>query len=497
MTFPDINPQIDHQALSQVFTYWTALPPKTIFENILELPPGHFMKISEKETSVKRFWTLKFPVSNEGYFQGTIKDASEQLTELLTDAVKIRLRADVPVAAYLSGGIDSSATTSLIKSIAPKQLETYSIGFEEAEFDETPFQEEVADYLATKHSAFRCTSEEIGSVFPSVVWHAEIPLLRTAPAPMYILSKAVHERNIKVVITGEGADEMLAGYDIFKEALIREFWARYPDSKLRPALFNKLYPYLSQFQGRNNTMLKYFYGYKLNEVNSPFYSHVVRWNNTAKIQHYFSSEIAGNQKEPDHGAAISEMLPKDFERYDLLSKAQWLESFIFMTGYLLSSQGDRVAMANSVEGRYPFLDYRVMEFCATLPGSFKLHGLNEKFILKKMMDKKLPEKVLKRSKQAYRAPMASSFFSKSASEYVNDLLSEKGIKNTGLFNYDLVERLLQKTRAGTLVTEIENMALSGIISTQLLYHQFIIGDSYRPSFPVLENCRMVYENEHN
>ncbi len=145
-----------------------------------------------------------------------------------------------------------------------------------------------------------------------------------------------------------------------------------------------------------------------------------------------------------------------------------------MSGYLLSSQGDRVAMANSVEGRYPFLDYRVIEFAATLPPDFKMHGLNEKYILKRMMHGRLPDSVLKRPKQAYRAPIAGSFFSSPAREYVMDLLSEQGINQTGFFHSDAVQKLLSKISTGQLVTEMENMALAGIISTQLLYHQYVI-----------------------
>ncbi len=142
----------------------------------------------------------------------------------------------MPVAAYLSGGLDSSATTALIKKVAHEALQTFSIGFEDAEFDETPYQQEVSKYLNTRHTAFTCTREDIGNYFPRVVWHSEIPVLRTAPVPMFCLSKKVRENNIKVVITGEGADEMLAGYDIFKEGIIREFWSRQPDSKYRPLL---------------------------------------------------------------------------------------------------------------------------------------------------------------------------------------------------------------------------------------------------------------------
>jgi len=490
---PEVKAEIDPVSLSQVFTFWTTITPRTIFKKILELPPGHYMTLTEKDSVVKNFWSLRFPDHVEALYKGSLRDASEELENLLTDAVKIRLRADVPVAAYLSGGLDSSATTALIKKVAPKTLQTFSIGFEDGEFDETPYQQEVSKYLNTRHNSFTCTREDIGNFFPQVVWHSEIPVLRTAPVPMFCLSKNVRENNIKVVITGEGADEMLAGYDIFKEGIIREFWSRQPDSKYRPLLLQKLYPYLAQFQGKNKSMLKFFFGYQLQDTNSPFYSHILRWRNTSSIHNFFSEELKLSLNSNDQYEEVMKMLPAGFDHYHRLSKSQWLEAIIFMSGYLLSTQGDRVAMANSVEGRYPFLDYRVIEFAASLPPDFKMHGLNEKYILKRMMDGRLPDSVLKRPKQAYRAPIAGSFLSTSARDYSLDLLSEQGIKLTGLFNYDAVRKLIHKISTAELVTEVENMALAGIISTQLLYHQYILKDNFRPQVSRLNNCRVIHE----
>jgi asparagine synthase (glutamine-hydrolysing) len=490
---PDVHAEIDPVSLSQVFTFWSTITPRTVFKSIFELPPGHYMKITREQMLIQSFWSLKFPVDKKDIYKGSLEDAAAELEKLLTDAVRLRLRADVPVAAYLSGGLDSSATTALIKKVAPETLQTFSIGFEDDEFDETPYQQEVSKYLDTRHTAFTCTREDIGNYFPKVIWHSEIPILRTAPVPMYCLSKKVRENNIKVVITGEGADEMLAGYDIFKEGIIREFWSRQPDSKYRPLLFGKLYPYLAQFQGKNKNLLKFFFGYQLQDTNSPFYSHILRWKNTSKIHNFFSDELKESLKGHDLYEDVSQMLPQGFEGYDRLNKSQWLESVIFMSGYLLSSQGDRVAMANSVEGRYPFLDYRVIEFAATLPSEYKMHGLNEKYILKRMMHHRLPESVLKRPKQAYRAPIAGGFLSSPAREYVLDLISEQDLRQTGVFTYPLVQKLINKISTDELVTEMENMALAGIISTQLLYHQFILKDNFRPQVFQLGNCRIIYE----
>ncbi len=468
---PEINAAIDYNSLQQVFTFWTTLTPATIFQNILELPPGHYFKISKRGSVIKKYWDLRFPIHQESYVND-IDEASANLGYLLEDAVRIRLRADVPVAAYLSGGIDSSATTYFIKKVAQENLRTFSIGFADKDFDETAYQNEVSAYLKTQHSAFTCTNKEISESFPEVIWHTEIPILRTAPVPMYLLSKNVRKNNIKVVVTGEGADEMLGGYDIFKEMIIRHFWAKYPDSKTRPLLLKKLYPYIPALQNQSGNMLKFFFGYKLNETDSPIYSHLLRWNNAAKISSYLSPELQSQFKENDIISGFIASLDKQFQQYHPLSKAQWLESTIFMSGYLLSSQGDRMAMANSVEGRYPFLDYRVIEYCSKIHPVLKMHGLNEKYILKKMMAGKIPESVLKRPKQAYRAPISNSFLGANSPDYLKELLREDTIKNYAIFDPKRVHSLIDKLTVSSSA-ETENMALAAIISTQLLYQLFI------------------------
>ncbi len=491
--FLELKPEINYQALSQVFTFWTTLSPNTVFKNIYELPPGCYMKVNPSGQQIKRYWQLKFPSRNQNHELDDLNRAMEEFESLLSDAVRIRLRADVPVAAYLSGGIDSSATTYFIKKAAPDMLTTYSIGFSDAEFDETPYQKEVSSWLGTSHIAFKCYNEDIAINYPQVIWHSEIPLLRTGPVPMYLLSKNVHQNKIKVVITGEGADEMLAGYNIFKEAIIREFWSKQPDSKYRPLLLQKLYPYLSQFQGRNKKILKFFFGYKLQETNSPFYSHFIRWNNAEHLKAYFSKDFKNNIADKDPLDYLFSQLPVGFESWDLLSRAQWLESSIFMSGYLLSSQGDRVSMANSVEGRYPFLDYRVIEYCANLPGNFKLNGLTEKYILKKLMRDRLPEKIINRPKQAYRAPIARSFLKTNAPDYIQDYLSTNKIMDFQIFNVDLVHKLIERMNLNHTISEIDNMALAGILSTQMWIDYFINKKTPFKTNRLKSDCRIIFD----
>jgi len=469
---PKVIHKISTTGISEILTFWTTIPPNTVFENIKECPPGHYMKVEDGKIILKKYWELKF-ANKENYYSGSFEDAANEFSTLFEDAVRIRLRADVPVAAYLSGGIDSSITTAFIKKIEPKVLQTFSVGFTEKEFDETHYQNIASNYFGTNHVSFKCTTREVAENFPKVIWHTETPILRTSPSPMFSLSKKVRENNIKVVITGEGADEILAGYNIFKENKIRHFWAKDPKSRLRPLLLKKLYPYITALQNANPNALKMFFGYKLNETDSPIYSHLLRWNNSSNIKRHLSESILEELKSYDSYSNLLSSLNGELNDLDPLLKAQYLEMKIFLSGYLLSSQGDRMGMANSVEGRYPFLDHRVIEFCASLPPDFKLKGLNEKVLLKKMMKGKLPEEILNRPKQAYRAPILSSFLGEDAPEFVGDLLSEKALIESNIFNPQTVSKLLLKMNSGKAYSEIDNMAITAIISTQLLYRQFI------------------------
>lgn len=488
----EIKRELNPENLSQIYTFWTAITPATAFRGICELSPGHFMVISREGMIIKKFWELNFSSSDSAI---SLSDALDKFNELFTNAVRIRLRADVEVAAYLSGGIDSSTTVAYIKDIEPGILNTFSIGFDDKDFDETKYQEEAVRYLNTNHRAISCSSRDIAEAFPGVVWHSETPLTRTAPTPMLILSKLVRDNNIKVVITGEGSDEILAGYDIFREAIIRRFWASQPSSSLRPTLLKKIYPDIPHLRNANPNILKMFFGYRLEETANPLYSHLLRWNNSNHIKKHFSDQIRESIKEYDPLTDLSARLPDSFMEWSPLARAQWLETTVFMSGYLLSSQGDRMAMANSVEGRYPFLDYRVIEYCSSIPDNLKLNGLNEKYLLKKLMTGRIPESIVKRPKQPYRAPISSVFMGNERPAYVNEMLSERITRLAGIFSHDSVAALLAKIEKTGTASEMDNMALTAVVSTHLVYRQFVEGNNHDFRNGPLRNLRIIEENK--
>jgi asparagine synthase (glutamine-hydrolysing) len=480
--------ELRHESLAQVYTFWSTITPYTPFNNVFELSPGHYLKFNHKGLKTEQYWQLDFAKRLSGI---SFEDALGQFDELFTSAVRMRLRADVEVAAYLSGGIDSSTTVAYIKDIEPGILNTFSIGFSEKDFDESKFQNEAVKYLNTNHKSITCSSRDIADCFPKVIWHSETPVTRTAPTPMLILSKLVRDNNIKVVITGEGSDEILAGYDIFREAMIRRFWAAQPGSALRPLLLKRIYPDIPHLRNASPNILKMFFGFNLEDVDNPFYSHLLRWNNANHIKKHFSDHIKNEINNYDPITDLEGKLPQDFKDWPPLAKAQWLETTVFMSGYLLSSQGDRMAMANSVEGRYPFLDYHVIEFCSSLPSDFKLKGLNEKYLLKKLMKGRIPESILKRPKQPYRAPISSVFLAKERPDYVQEMLSSSFTNKAGIFNYDSLSAMQNKIEKTGTASEMDNMVLTAVISTHLLYHQFIENHNAEYQNGKLNNLKII------
>lgn len=472
LEFPNFKPKLSPKAISEYFTFWTSLSPATVFEDVFEIPPGSYMIINEHSKEMTSYWEL--PLYKPGEYKYTdLEEAKKEFDRVFLEAVELRLRADVKVGAYLSGGLDSSITTSYIKNISPDTLKTFSIGFEEKDYDESYYQKIAVDYFKTDHTSISCRSTEIAYNFKDMVWHSEAPLLRTAPIPMGLLAKSVRDQGVKIVITGEGADELLGGYNIFKETKIRHFWAKDPTSKYRPLLLKKLYPYLPQLNKANSNVLKMFFGYKLSETSSAVYSHLLRWRNTSRINNYLSTEYRNLIGDYDPIAVVEQKLDGKLKGMDALTKAQWIEIHIFMSGYLLSSQGDRMSMANSIEGRYPFLDHKVIDFCMGLHPDLKLNGLNEKYLLKKLMKGKLPDEIINRSKQAYRAPIRSAFTSGQLPPYLEKMLSNTSITQAGIFNPAHVEGLLHKLRNRTQVSEIDDMAITAILSLQILNDLFV------------------------
>ena len=466
----NIERKINLSSLDQIFTYWTTLPGETIFENIKEVPPGHYLKISSSGMSLNKYWELPFYPKEEQH-DWPLNKLTDEIDSLLFDSIKLRLRADVPVGAYLSGGLDSSIITSIVNHSFNNNLKTFGIRFEDDKYDEGTYQKELVQKLKTNHLEIVAKNEDIGSLFPNVLWNIEKPILRTAPVPLYMLSNLVHKEKLKVVLTGEGADEFFGGYNIFRETKARWFWGRNPQSKLRPMLLVKLYPYILNDPKLIPT-LKSFFKNGIDKINDNYFSHLIRWQNTSKIKTFISDDMKDISKANSYNQ-FDKYLSLDFNKLDYLSKAQYIEVTTFLSNYLLSSQGDRVAMANSIEIRFPFLDHRLIEFMGRVPAKWKILGMNEKFLLKKLFRSTLPERIVNRSKHPYRAPIKHSLLNEKNNEIFNTYCSAENLKKTGIFSNVKTQKLFNKIHKFENPNEWDSMALTGIFSTQVIYDKFV------------------------
>ncbi len=464
LSFPGVSAEMDDEALDQIFTLWAPIAPKTAFRDIFELPPAHVMTVADGQAATRAWWTLDFPDAGETDDRSEA-DIAAELLHLLDEATRVRLRADVPVGSYLSGGLDSSLVSALAARHVGHRLRTFSVTFDSVEHDESAFQAEMVRALGTDHTSVPTSRVDIADVFPSIVLATERPILRTAPAPLHRLSAHVRNAGYKVVLTGEGSDEIFAGYDIFREARVRRFVARNPASRIRPHLFRRLYSYLPGIQSQSAEYLAAFFGNAADRIDDPLFSHRPRFRATTPAKLFFSEDLRARLKDYDAAADLASRLPTRFSKWHPLHQAQYLETTFLLPGYILSSQGDRVSMANAVEGRFPFLDHRLVEFATRVPPRLKLLGLDEKHILKRAALGLVPASITKRPKQPYRAPDAESF---AGAAYVDEALSEP----TGLFNPAAVAKLKLKARSGAMSGFRDNAAFVGILSTQLWHRQF-------------------------
>lgn len=473
---PAVTRELDPSGLDQILTYWSTVAPTTAFRGVQQLPPGHYAVLDATGGwHSQPYWAADFPARGTEPSQD-VEENTEELRRRIVEAARLRfLRSDVPVGAYLSGGIDSSITAAVVARYTSAPLHTFSLRFSDADLDEGRYQKQMSAILGTEHEDVVVSPSDIAAIFPDVIRHTETPILRAAPAPLFLLSKLVRDSGFKVVVTGEGADEVLAGYDIFREARVRQFWARDPASAKRSRASELLYPWMSRSPGRTPAFARSFFGRNL-DIGDPAMSHRPRWDSTAMLESLLAAPMREEIKAVGSPDVVAGMPPGAAD-WDLLSRGQWLEMTTLLPGYILSSQGDRMLMANSVEGRFPFLDRDVVDFANALPAQHKLFGLEEKYLLKRAFADLVPEEILHRPKQPYRAPDAASFFATGRPDWFDEITSERAVRDAGVFDAALVRGLVDKcarTR-GQSMSNTDNMRVLAVISTQLTHALFVAG----------------------
>ncbi len=423
----NINPVSIHHYL----TYQYIPSPLTIFKEIKKLPPAHILICEDGEISLKNYWSLDFRKKE------IFKDESgysERFMEIFNEAVKMRLISDVPLGAFLSGGLDSSSVVAAMSRFSNSPVKTFSIGFEEEEYSELPYAKKVATKFNTEHHEFVVKPNAI-EILPKIVWFYNEPFADSSAIPTYYVSKISRE-HVKVILNGDGGDELLAGYPRYLFSETADFFMKLPVSlrysflkrivgsipadkrviwRLRKFLDNiALVPELAYlgricyFDTQSKTEL-YTGGFSRNVCKEDSIELLINWFNNAKASNFLEKLLSVD---------TSSYLPDD-----LLVKV------------------DIASMANSLEARSPFLDHKLMEFAASVPPEFKLRNKEGKYLLKKAMTGILPDEVIWRKKMGFGVPIKRWFKNELKSLVFDTLLSKKSIER-GYFKKEILEKIL-------------------------------------------------------
>ncbi len=427
---PGISARIDPLALDQIFTLWAPLAPRTAFADVQELEPASVMTVEQGRTSIRRYWSLDFPPSAAQSAATDETEAAVQVRELLTDAVRLRMRADVPVGSYLSGGLDSSLVSALAAGMVPQGLDTFSVTFDSPEHDESAYQTEMAAVLGTRHHAVACRPGDIAADFPEVIRFAERPILRTAPAPLFQLSRLVRESGLKVVLTGEGADELLGGYPKHRaEPWVARYQRLMPGSlhDLLVAPATRALPYAA----RRMKTVAGVAGIRDRQAR------MVAWFGGAN-----SDQAAALYAGPPQARALD---PLPFAADGAASALKRMLHFD-QTSWLpdnLLERGDRMMMAGSIEGRMPFMDVGLAELAARFPDAFLTGAPKGKRVLRALAAKLLPRDIIERRKVGFRVPV-EQWFRTGMADQLRDLLQSGDATIRQLCKASEIDRLVNE-----------------------------------------------------
>lgn len=466
---PGFRREYDIEHLFEHGLLWNTIGSDTVYKDIRIVAPGTLeIYTNSSEPRIYRYYSLGFTHQK---VEVPFKEAEEELREMLLDSVRLRLRSDVPVGMYLSGGIDSSVLALLTSQIMKERFKSFSVTFGDKDFDESVYQNEMVRHINSEHHSVQIDYDTVSDNFSDAVYHAERPLFRTAPVPLFLLSQLVRANDMKVVITGEASDEVLFGYDSYKEVKLLEFWKQYPNSKLRPLLIKNLYPHLRHYaDSRAYGLMKLYYEDFLSAFPNELAGLIIRIKNNSILAAAFNKGFGIKYESESLIEKIKTIFPPEYNTWSLLQKNQFLEMATLLDGYLLSSQGDRMALGHGIEGRLPFLDHRFIEKIFSWPDSFKLKGFSQKHILRRAFKGLIPDSIINRPKLPYQAPDLKSFIRNGKPiPLVEQFMSPGMIRDYGVFDEKFVARFLMKfaKRAPEQIGYRDNMMLVFILSAQI------------------------------
>ena len=415
---PKVPREVDLTGLDQTLSFPGLVSPRTMFKGIQSLKSGHYVVVQNGAVSMTEYWDLDYPPLGVASASKSENEYVDELKDLLSRSVEYRLQSDVPVGFYLSGGLDSSLIGALINQVAPNtRRHSFSIGFTDADISETKHQRLMAQFTRSIHNEIIFDWSEIVDRLSQMIYHCECPVRESYNTCSMALSAAAKDAGVKVILTGEGADELFAGYvgyrfDSFRD---RESKSYDLETALEDELREKLWGDRDFFYEKDHLTLR--------EVKRALYS--------ARVNELYPEFDSFN-----HGLINKERLRG---RHPLHQRS-YLDFRLRLSDHLISDHGDRMTLANSVEGRYPFLDIDVVEFSTRIPPDLKLHNYTEKYILKRVGENLLPREIVEREKFGFHAP-GSPYLLQHGIEWINDMVSHDRIKRQGYFNPDVIDRL--------------------------------------------------------
>jgi asparagine synthase (glutamine-hydrolysing) len=471
-----VDAEADLRGINHVFTFFALPGPVTCFKGIQLLPPGHYIRVQlgapgeSARVSEHTYWEVDFPDRGAEDPCSDEKRLVDGFEEVLIGATERRLRADVPVVAYLSGGVDSTTVVALVKKLRGSAIPTFTISVQDPKLNEENEAGVAARHIGADPIIVPFGSGETLNTYPELIRAAEGPMVDTSCAALLLLAREVHARGYKVTLTGEGADEWMAGYPWYK--------------------IDRLLGTLDVFGLSLSQWLRRTY---LRVSGAPFFS----WDYVKKVQdtvgghnawldiyglmsmsklRFFSKPtleaLADHVPHADLGANLPRM-----RKWHPLHRALWMGIRTHLAGLLLNGKGDRVAMNSSVEARYPFLDEAVFDYLAPIHPRWKMRGLTEKYLLRRLAERYLPREIAWRRKAMFRAPF-DSFHEEHAPPFVGQLLSEEALRRTGYFDAEAVRTWRQRFKAmrpGSMQRISVEMGLAGVLATQLWHQTFIDG----------------------
>ncbi|WP_051208366.1 asparagine synthase (glutamine-hydrolyzing) [Propionicicella superfundia] len=457
-----LHPRLSLSDVIDVGVLWGTHPGRSVYAGVETVRPGGYVRIGAAGVERTSYWQFRYAAERD---PAPFADQAARLRDLLGRAVERRVPVYGDPAVLLSGGLDSSAVLALLRGAHPTgRITSYSIQFAQAALDEEPFQALAATEFDTDHMAILCGDRSVAATLVEAVQHAEQPLTRTASASSIALAATIEAHGTRAVLSGEGADELFCGYDLFKIAAIRDAWSRDPDSDTLPAALTDV---LAQQSHLGRAVERAFYEQGIDRRDDPLFSHLNRWSSSFRITQYLAAEHRAGLTVDTVLARVRDGLPAAYLGWSAVEQAQYLEVTYFLASSLLASQCDRPYMAHSIEARYPFLDEDVVDFALTLPLESKLAGLQEKAVLKRAVGDDVPAAIRDRVKQPYTAPEGDVFRSVPGAELIDAVLAPAALREHGVFDPKRVAWLVNKLRQGRTSFH-DDLALLWIVSVEIL-----------------------------